>query len=107
MAGKSLHPVFNPTACRAIEKYGKENGYTFQHALNGGEYNIKDLGYWVDGYDQERNAVIEYYERNHNRTSRKEKDARRQKEILDFLGCEFIIIRENGEVERVSKRICR
>ncbi len=107
LAGKPLHPVFNPSACQAIEKYGRENGYTFQHALNGGEYFIKDLGYWVDGYDHKRNAVIEYYERTHNRASRKEKDARRQQEILDFLGCEFIILQENGEVIRVSKRICR
>jgi len=101
LAGTSLNPAFNPIACKSIDEYGKQHGYNFQHALNGGEYRIKELGYWVDGYDAKKNVVIEYYEREHERTARKEKDARRQREILDFMGCKFIIIRENKEVEFV------
>jgi hypothetical protein len=38
-------PNFNPQACKIIEEYGKMNGYNFQHALNGGEFHIKELGY--------------------------------------------------------------
>ncbi len=101
LGGVSMRPGFNPKACSAIDEYGIKNGYSFQHALNGGEHYIKELGYWVDGYDKHRNSVVEYYERTHERTKRKVKDEQRQREILDFLGCEFIIIRENGEVERV------
>jgi hypothetical protein len=85
-----VSPAYNPAACKAIEEYGKANGYNFQHAENGGEHHIKELGYWVDGYDKNKNAVIEVYEPAHTR--RIEKDLRRQKEIQEHLGCEFIII---------------
>lgn len=101
LVGKTMSPAFNPIACEIIDKYGKQNGYNFQHALNGGEYYISDLGYWVDGYDKERNIVIEFYEREHGRTSRQEKDKKREIEIIDVLKCQFIIIHENGEIERV------
>jgi hypothetical protein len=57
-----ITPNFNPKACEIIDAYGKEHGYNFQHALNGGEYHIKELGYFVDGYDKEKNTVIEYLE---------------------------------------------
>lgn len=87
-----LSPRYNPDACKAIDEYGKLHEYNFQHAENGGEFYIKELGYWVDGYDKEKNVVIEYYEQYHDR--QKEKDIRRQQEIVDFLQCKFIILRE-------------
>lgn len=83
---------YNPEACKIIENYGKENGYNFQHAENGGEYHIKELGFWVDGYDKEKNVVIEYYEKHHK--YQKERDERRKQEIVDYLGCKFIEIEE-------------
>ena len=43
--GNQMMPNYNPSACRKIEKYGELNGYNFQHAENGGEVHIKDLGY--------------------------------------------------------------
>lgn len=64
--GKNIFPLYNPKACKIIEEYGKKNGYNFQHALNGGEFHIEELGYWVDGYDKDKNVVIEYYESHHN-----------------------------------------
>ena len=85
-----ISPNFNPKACEMIEVYGKEHGYNFQHALNGGEYHIKELGYFVDGYDKERNVVIEYLEPHHFSEVMKAQDMRRKKEIIDFLGCEYI-----------------
>jgi hypothetical protein len=85
-------PNYNQKGCKIIDEYGVENGYNFQHAENGGEYHIKELGYWVDGYDKENNVVIEYYEEAHKYT--KEKDDRRKKEIEDYLGCKFIVINE-------------
>jgi hypothetical protein len=94
-----LSPKHNPLACKIIDEYGRKNGYNFQHALNGGEYHIKELGYWLDGYDESKNSVIEYFEKHHNRTKMKIKDNRRMKEIIDFLKCTFIIIYENGEIK--------
>lgn len=85
-------PAFNPSACKIIEKYGEQNGYKFQHALNGGEFYIENLGYWVDGYDKEQNTVIEYHERRHKYQT--ERDENRKKQIIDHLNCNFIIIWE-------------
>jgi len=87
----AIQPNYNPIACKLIDEYGKKHGYNFQHALNGGEYYIKELGYWVDGYDKEKNVVIEYYE-NHHFTGGvlKDKEINRKKEIINFLKCDFI-----------------
>ena len=88
-------PNYNPEGCRMIDEYGKENNYNFQHAENGGEYHIKELGYWVDGYDKKRNTVIEIDEYHHfdRDGNLSKKDLERQKEISDFLGCKFIRLR--------------
>lgn len=87
-----IKPNYSPTACKIIEEYGEKNGYNFQHAENGGEFYISELGYWVDGYDKEKNVVIEYYEKHHGRT--KERDRQRQHEITNHLRCEFIILHQ-------------
>ena len=94
MVGTRIRPAFNPNACHAIDKYGKMNGYNFQHAMNGGEHRITELGYWIDGYDKEKNVVIEYYENNHWHRKNKQKDLDRCKEIIHHLGCKIIILRE-------------
>jgi len=89
-----IFPAYNPKACAVIEEYGKKHGYNFRHAENGGEFRIKGLGYWVDGYDAEKNVVIEYDEPAHYQNDKlKEKDIRRQQEIQEHLGCEFIRIK--------------
>jgi hypothetical protein len=69
---------------------GNENGYSFQHAMNGGEFYIEELGYWLDGYDSINNIVIEYNEKHHRRQT--VKDEKRKKEIIEFLKCKFIEI---------------
>jgi uncharacterized Zn finger protein (UPF0148 family) len=86
------HPSFNVTACKIIDNYGRENGYNFQHAMNGGEYFIKELGYWVDGYDKEKNVVIEYYENAHQYFINE--DEIRIKKIKETLNCNIIILKE-------------
>ena len=82
---------FAQTVGLEFEKFAdifEELGITdLQHAENGGEYHIKELGYWVDGYSKEKNIVLEYYERAHK--SQIEKDIRRKQEIINHLGCEF------------------
>ena len=90
-----LSPNYNPYACKLIDQYGKENGYNFQHAENGGEFHVSGLGYWVDGYDKEKNVVIEIDESFHFNSdgNLKERDIIRQIEITQHLKCEFIRIR--------------
>jgi hypothetical protein len=97
---KKWTPKFNPNACSLIEEYGIKNGYNFRHALNGGEYKIKNLNFWVDGYDEEKNVVIEYYEKHHLLPKNLEKDKIRKEIIIQALKCEFIILYYNNKIEK-------
>lgn len=85
-----VYPNYNPGACNLIDDYGKQHGYTFQHAENGGELHIKELGYFVDGYDVKKNVVIEVYEPGHKNLKKQKKDLVRKQEISEHLKCEFI-----------------
>jgi hypothetical protein len=94
-AFKYLFPNYNTNSIPIINDYGKKHGYSFQHAENGGEYFVEKLGYYLDGYDKEKNVVIEIDEKHHfNKDgSLKNKDIIRQKEIEKLLGCNFIRIK--------------
>lgn len=72
---------FNPKACQIIENFGKENGYNFQHALNGGEVWIE--GFSLDGYDKNKQVVFEYDEPLHEKLNQKRKDLNRIRILLD------------------------
>lgn len=85
-----VRPMCNIKACKYFDKLNEEKGWNFQHALNGGEYHIKELGYFIDGYDKEKNIVIEYDELHHNYPKYKEKDIKRMNEIINHLGCKFL-----------------
>jgi hypothetical protein len=65
--------------------------------MNGGEFYIEKLGFWVDGYDKENNIIYEYDEKHHFDKNGKllECDSNRQYEIENFLKCEFIRIKYN------------
>lgn len=95
--GGKMVPHFNIYACQLFDEISKIKNINIQHALNGGEYYISELGYWVDGYDQKNNVVYEYYEREHRKSI--EKDFIREIEIKEYLKCDFIIIHENKETE--------
>lgn len=97
--GTIQFPNFNRNACLLINEYGISNGYNFQHALNGGEFHIKELGYWVDGYDKKQNVVIEYYEKHHFTPKWLIKDKIRQNNIIKVLKCKFIILHYNNQIE--------
>lgn len=86
----------NPKGCSFIDAYNKQTGYRFQHALNGGEFYVDYLGYFVDGYDKERNIVIEYDEPHHYyKTGRlKPRDMKRMNEIKNYLHCRFLRYKE-------------
>jgi len=85
-------PNYNPNACKIIDWYNMYYDFNFQHAKNGGEYHVPGTRFWVDGYDKDKNVVIEYYEKWHIRQIKK--DEQRKQEIIDFLECEFIEIKE-------------
>jgi hypothetical protein len=90
-----LAPRYNKNSIELIEDFGKSNGYNFQHAENGGEYHIEELGYFLDAYDKEKNVVLEIDEPRHfdNNGELLEKDKIRQKEITELLGCSFYRIK--------------
>jgi len=91
--GNQMMPNYNPSSIPIIEEKARELGITdLQHAENGGEFYIKELGYWVDGYSAKKNIVLEYDEKYHNKPSQKLKDKIREKEIKDYLNCKFIRI---------------
>ena len=92
--GGQIHPGFNIIACDVIYWINKFYNYNFQHAMNGGEFRIKELGYWVDCYDKKKNIVIEFYERRHYKLNGelKERDIEREQEIIEYLNCEFVRI---------------
>jgi len=95
--GGQLTPWYNPTACEYFNQLMEQTGTHIQHAENGGEYHIKELGYWADGYSKEKNIIIEYDEPHHFNCdgTLKEKDVQRQKEIEEhFPGCKFIRIKQ-------------
>jgi hypothetical protein len=94
--GGQITPAYNINSISILEEVAKKLGIKdLQHAENGGEYHIKDLGYWVDGYSKEKNIVIEIDEQHHfNKDgSLKEKDIIRQREIEELLKCKFIRIK--------------
>jgi hypothetical protein len=92
-----MFPNFNINACKLIYEYGIKNGYNFKTALSGSEYHIKELGYWVDGYDEEQNVVIEFDENHHfdKNGNLSKKDMIRQIEICSLLKCKFIRLKLN------------
>jgi len=93
--GYQTIPSFNRKACHLFDNIMKEQNIYIQHAMNGGEYYIKELGYWLDGYDKENNIVYEFDERQHFTYGKlKQKDIDRQEEIENFLKCKFIRIKK-------------
>ncbi len=92
---------FNPIACEFIDKYGKENNYHFQHALNGGEIN--KFGYFADGYDIKNNIWFEYDESIHyTKTGElKLRDIKRMNIIKEKLNCKFI--RYNEKLNEIKE----
>ena len=74
-----------------------------RHAENGGEFYIKELGYWVDYYEPNLNIVIEYDEFAHRR--KQKKDVKRQQQIETLLKCKFVRIAETDDVQNIITKI--
>lgn len=95
--GFQFYPTYNKNSIPILEDYARTNNLNLIHAENGGEFFVVELGFWVDGYDKERNIVVEYNEKYHN--YRKDKDLIRRELIIKKLLCEFHIINEDGSIE--------
>lgn len=84
-------PRYNKKSIDYIDLINKKYGWHLQHAENGGE--IEFCGYYVDGYDKDKNIVFEYDEPNHYKDVQnsilKERDLERQKKIIEEIGCTF------------------
>ncbi|MFW6026798.1 MAG: hypothetical protein ACOCRX_10695 [Candidatus Woesearchaeota archaeon] len=97
-AGHQISPNWNPKACDYFEQFDEEHNIQGQHARNGGEFYIKELGYWVDYINHDFKLIIEYDEKYHYDVygNLKEKDAKRQEEIQNlYSDYEFVRIRED------------
>ena len=89
-------PRYNKNACQYIDKLNEEKQWNLQHAENGGEFRIG--GYFLDGYDKERNIVLEYNERKHYKDPFNniltDRDIERNDYIKHKLKCKFYIYNE-------------
>lgn len=87
----NVKPRYNKTACAFIDKLNEKYDLNLIHAENGGEKYVS--GYFVDGYDKEKNIVFEYDEKQHYKdvykNILKQRDIDRQNEIIKELGCKF------------------
>lgn len=97
---KGFKARYNKEACKFIDYLNKQNNWNLQHAENGGEFSIN--GYFVDGYDKERNIVFEYDEKCHyidvENNILKQRDLERQKSIKEALNCRFIRYNEKMNI---------
>jgi hypothetical protein len=94
--GGQMTPNYNHNACKYFDKLNNDNGWMLLHAQNGGEFYVKELGYWVDAYDKDKNIVVEYDEPRHYKLDGhlKEKDVVRLNEIKSHLRCRFLRYKE-------------
>ena len=92
---------FNPEACRYIDELSLKMGWNLQHAKRGGEFRVG--GYLLDGYDKNKNIVVEYDEPAHYdvRGNLKQKDIDRMNTIVQYMGCQFY--RYNEKLKELKK----
>ena len=88
-------PFYNKKGCKYFNKLMRINNCFIQHAENGGEFYIKKLGYFVDGYDEKNNTIYEWDEKRHFRNNNLcEKDIVRENEIINLLNVSLLELRK-------------
>lgn len=104
-------PMHNINACKYFDELSEKNNWNLQHALNGGELHLKNLGYFVDAYDSINNIVVEYDEPRHYdiKGNLKIRDIVRQNRIIENLKCQFFRYNERKnelqEIKNIDKII--
>lgn len=73
-------PSVDKGATEYFDELNKNNIFHIQHP----NIEIKELGYFVDGYDPILHAVFEYDTKVHNSGRYKKKDLKRQREIIMY-----------------------
>lgn len=97
--GHQVMPSWNPKACDYFEEFDQDNNTSGQHARNGGELHVKELGYFIDYINHDLKLIMEYDEKYHNSSKQKEKDIIRQQEIQElYPDYEFKRIKEQKEI---------
>lgn len=88
-----LYPCIGRNERKILDKLGQKLNYKIlrQHPV---------MGYFIDGYIPQINLAIEIDEPGHYDENGKLKpnDVTRQKELKEYLGCEFLRIKDNGEL---------
>ena len=92
--GLSMCPNVNKKETDYFVKLENEkgwNGIFFGKDNKNQQYLIENLGYFVDYYEPEKNIIVEYDETLHYNKdwTLKEKDIKRQEEIIKTLHCKF------------------
>jgi len=107
--GGQIKPNYNMLACKIFEDINKTYNLLGQHAENGGEYKVEDLGYFLDYFDKRNLVIIEYYEKHHYKDENilTEKTLQREKEIKEYFPhYQFLRInaydKNNLRIENVS-----
>lgn len=77
-----VSPIFNIEACKFFDEFDSVYNTKGQYATKGGEYLVKDQGYFLDYINFDLKIIIEWNERHHYRKGKLcDRDLRRQKEI--------------------------
>ena len=108
--GQQLYPNWNPKACNYFEQFDKDSNTHGQYATDGGEFYIKELGYWPDYINHDLKLIMEYDENYHFDVNGnlKEKDIKRQKEIEElYSDYKFIRVKEESEFANTYFRFNR
>jgi len=94
--GGQIRPSYNSNACKFFAKFDQKNNTNGMYATNGGEYHIKELGYFPDYFNSKLKLIMEYDERRHYRNGKlRKRDIKRQEEIQNlFPDYKFVRIRE-------------
>lgn len=102
MKKQGLQARYSVLSIAVLDRFSKDFNLDLRHAENGGEFYLKDLGYWIDGYDSVKNVVVEIDEPTHFcKDLLRDRDIRRHKEIQELLGCSFYHIYFNHRTNRV------
>lgn len=103
-----ISPRYNKFACKFFDYLNNKYNLKGQHAENGGEYFIKDLGYWLDYIDFENKIIIENNEKSHYKPKRIKKTKLKEKELRNyFKDFDIIITNIPRTKDYDSKRVNR
>ena len=95
--GGQTAPAYSSIACKFFDWFDNQYNTTGRYATKGGEYQIKELGYFVDYFNPDMGIIMEWDEEHHYRNGKlKKKDIQRQEEIMrHFPEYELLRVRES------------